>query len=165
MIFKNLLNKVFNKYCLSKVIIIFIVGLITRAFVAYFWDVNVFVEYDDLISCIYYFIMAIFTVLLHEFITYFEFGTVSNFSSDYITSEVIKFDDIVKPYNIKGKGDLTNITASNNTVVDIQSKIDQYYTFDESNPCQMNLSSLIDLPPSAFNSSFPPPVILTNWCF
>jgi hypothetical protein len=55
-----------------------------------------------------------------------------------------------------------NITASNNTVVDTQSKIDQYYTFDESSPCHMNLSSLIDLPQSAFNSSFPPPVTLTN---
>ena len=51
-----------------------------------------------------------------------------------------------------------NITASNNTVVDSQGKIDQYYTFDQTHPCQMNLSSLIDLPPSAFNSSFPPPV-------
>jgi len=55
-----------------------------------------------------------------------------------------------------------NITASNNTVLDTQSKIDPYYTFDQTNPCQMNLSSLIDLPPSAFNSSFPPPIILTN---
>ena len=51
-----------------------------------------------------------------------------------------------------------NITASNNTVFDDQGKIDQYYTFDETYPCQMNLSSLIDLPPSAFNSSFPPPI-------
>jgi hypothetical protein len=51
-----------------------------------------------------------------------------------------------------------NITASNNTVLDTQGKIDQYYTFDTSYSCQMNLSSLIDLPPSAFNSSFPPPV-------
>jgi hypothetical protein len=51
-----------------------------------------------------------------------------------------------------------NMTASNNTVVDTQSKIDQYYTFDSTSPCQTNLSSLIDLPPSAFNSSFPPPV-------
>jgi hypothetical protein len=51
-----------------------------------------------------------------------------------------------------------NITASNNTVVNTQGKIDQYYVFDDANPCQMNLSSLIDLPPSAFNSSFPPPV-------
>ena len=55
-----------------------------------------------------------------------------------------------------------NITASNNTVFNTQSKIDQYYTFDESNPCRMNLSSLIDLPPSAFNSSFPPPVMLSD---
>jgi len=51
-----------------------------------------------------------------------------------------------------------NITASNNTVVNTQGKIDQYYIFDTRYPCQMNLSSLIDLPPSAFNSSFPPPV-------
>ena len=51
-----------------------------------------------------------------------------------------------------------NMTASNNTVINTQTKIDQYYTFDDTYPCQMNLSSLIDLPPSAFNSSFPPPV-------
>ena len=55
-----------------------------------------------------------------------------------------------------------NITASNNTVLNTQTKIDQYYTFDTSYPCQMNLSSLIDLPPSAFNSSFPPPVTLPD---
>ena len=52
-----------------------------------------------------------------------------------------------------------NISAENNCVVNNQTKIDQYYTFDQTNPCSMNLSSLIDLPPSAFNSSFPPPVI------
>jgi hypothetical protein len=55
-----------------------------------------------------------------------------------------------------------NMTASNNTVVNTQSKIDQYYIFDQIKPCQMNLSSLIDLPPSAFNSSFPPPVKIRN---
>ena len=48
------------------------------------------------------------------------------------------------------------------TMVNIQSKIDQYYVFDERNPCQMNLSNLIDLSPSAFNSSFPPPTALSN---
>jgi hypothetical protein len=54
-----------------------------------------------------------------------------------------------------------NITASNNCVVNNQTKIDQYYTFDQLDPCQQNLSSLIDLPPSAFNSTFPPPVLMT----
>ncbi|UJR32635.1 hypothetical protein I4U23_020095 [Adineta vaga] len=55
-----------------------------------------------------------------------------------------------------------NITASNNTVVNIQTKLDQYYRYDTTNPCQMNLSTLIDLPPSAFNSTFPPPIILVK---
>jgi hypothetical protein len=51
-----------------------------------------------------------------------------------------------------------NITANNNTVINNQEKIDQYYTCDTRHPCYMNLTSLIDLPPSAFNSSFPSPV-------
>ena len=53
-----------------------------------------------------------------------------------------------------------NITASNNTLVNKQFKIDQYYTLNGTYPCQMNLTDFIDLPPSAFNSSFPPPVFL-----
>jgi hypothetical protein len=55
-----------------------------------------------------------------------------------------------------------NISASNNTVVDKQSTIDEYYTYDTTDPCNKNLSSLIDLPPSAFNSSFPPPVAVNS---
>ncbi len=54
------------------------------------------------------------------------------------------------------------VSASNNTVVDQQSKIDEYYTYDTTNPCEKNLTSFIDLPPSAFNSSFPPPVMKTG---
>ncbi|CAF0951387.1 unnamed protein product [Adineta ricciae] len=52
-----------------------------------------------------------------------------------------------------------NISAANNCVVNMQTKIIEYYTFDQTSPCSMNLSSLIDLPPSAFNASFPPPAI------
>jgi hypothetical protein len=55
-----------------------------------------------------------------------------------------------------------NISASNNSVVNNEGKIDQYYTLDQTNPCETNLTSLIDLPPSAFNSSFPPPVLPTT---
>jgi hypothetical protein len=58
-----------------------------------------------------------------------------------------------------------NITASNNCVVNNQTKIDQYYTFDQLGPCRSNLSSLIDLPASAFNSTFPPPVIMIDSSF
>lgn len=52
-----------------------------------------------------------------------------------------------------------NISASNNSVVNKQSTIDKYYVYDSRNPCNSSLSSLIDLPPSAFNSTFGPPVI------
>ena len=52
-----------------------------------------------------------------------------------------------------------NISAENNCVITNQTKINTYYTFNTNIPCSMNLSSLIHLPASAFNSSFPPPVI------
>ncbi len=55
-----------------------------------------------------------------------------------------------------------NMTANNNTLINTQTKIEQYYTFDQIKPCSVNLSSLIDIPASAFNSSFPPPVFLTE---
>ncbi len=51
-----------------------------------------------------------------------------------------------------------NISAENNCVRNGESQIDQYYSFDENKPCSINSSSLINLPVSAFNSSFPPPV-------
>ena len=54
-----------------------------------------------------------------------------------------------------------NITASNNTLINQKFQTDKYYAFDTLKPCEMNLSSLIDLPPSAFNSSFPPPVVIS----
>lgn len=57
-----------------------------------------------------------------------------------------------------------NITAQNNCVVNNSTKIEQYYVFDSTIPCSMNLSSLIDLSPSGFNASFPPPVIdIKQW--
>ena len=58
-----------------------------------------------------------------------------------------------------------NITAQDNCVVNNQTKINQYYIFDRINPCLMNFSSLIDLPPWAFNSSFPPPISMTKKLF
>ena len=55
-----------------------------------------------------------------------------------------------------------NISAEHNCVVNTGGQIDTYYTFDSTTPCAMNLSSLIDLPASAFNASFPPPVLIDN---
>ncbi len=51
-----------------------------------------------------------------------------------------------------------NISAENNCVQNNGVKIDTFYQFDENQPCSVNSSNLINLPISAFNSSFPPPV-------
>jgi hypothetical protein len=55
-----------------------------------------------------------------------------------------------------------NISAYNNTIMNNQSTIGQYFSYDSTSPCLMNLSSLINLPNSSFNSSFPPPVVATS---
>ncbi|UJR16894.1 hypothetical protein I4U23_003792 [Adineta vaga] len=47
-----------------------------------------------------------------------------------------------------------SLTAVNNAVVNNQSTINQYYTFDKKYPCLHSLSRLINLTVSAFNSSF-----------
>lgn len=51
-----------------------------------------------------------------------------------------------------------NITANNNTLVNTGTKIENIYVLDQTKPCENNLTSLIDIPPSAFNSTFSPPV-------
>ncbi len=55
-----------------------------------------------------------------------------------------------------------NISAYNNTIMNNQSTINQYFSYDSTSPCLMNLSTLINLPNSSFNSSFPPPVVATS---
>ena len=73
-------------------------------------------------------------------------------SGNYITTN--NFTSLISICNSR------NITAENNCVVTNQTKTEAPYTFDTSDPCSMSLSSLIDLPISAFNSSFPPPVLI-----
>jgi hypothetical protein len=51
-----------------------------------------------------------------------------------------------------------NISAYNNTISNNQSVISQYFSYDSTNPCLTSLSSGINIPASAFNSSFSPPV-------
>jgi hypothetical protein len=54
-----------------------------------------------------------------------------------------------------------NVSAYNNSIVHNQTVISQYFSYDTTNPCLANLSSGINLPASAFNSSFSPPVSAT----
>jgi hypothetical protein len=74
-----LLGRIFTKSNLNKIIIIFIAGFISRVLIVYFYNVNVFFEYLNIISILYYSFMSFFIVIVHEVINYFEFNIIPAF--------------------------------------------------------------------------------------
>ena len=89
--YSGLLNKIFNKSNLNKILIIFIVGFTSRIFINYMYNVNVFIDYLNKISVIYYVLMSMFTVLIHEIITHFNINVIPAcvFDSCYYTRNLI----------------------------------------------------------------------------
>lgn len=83
------LKKIFNKKSIIKIFIIFIVGFIIRIIVNYFYNINVFIDYTNIISIIYYYFMALFVVVINEITTQFQFPFSSFFS--YVFSVIKKF--------------------------------------------------------------------------
>jgi hypothetical protein len=77
----NVLNRIFNKSNFNKVLIIFIVGFISRVFVGYIYSVNVYLDYLSPVSILYYICLSAFIVLVHEFVNYF--NNVPSFSFIY----------------------------------------------------------------------------------
>ena len=71
-----LLSKIFTKANLNKMIIIFIVGFISRVLLVNIYNVNVYFEYTNIISIIYYLSMSFFIIIVHEFVNYFEFNII-----------------------------------------------------------------------------------------
>jgi hypothetical protein len=62
---KNLF-KIFNKKFIIKIFIIFIVGFIIRITVNHAYNINVFIDYTNMISIFYYYFMALFAVVINE---------------------------------------------------------------------------------------------------
>jgi len=81
----ELLSRIFTKSNVSKVLIIFTVGLISRIAIGFYYDVNVFREYYKTLSLIYYWSMAMFIVVLGELFTYFNFNILPPFIFEYYT--------------------------------------------------------------------------------
>ena len=77
---------IFNKVNLTKVVIIFFVGLISRLTINNLYLVNVFIDYTNLISLIYYFSMSCFIVLVHDIVSYFHFSIFPSFIFTYCHS-------------------------------------------------------------------------------
>ena len=83
-----------NRVTISKVIIIFTLGFISRVLINNIYNVNVFVEYTHTISLVYYTIMSLVIVLVSDLVAYFQFSLIPSFVFDlfgYFGSLVVKF--------------------------------------------------------------------------
>ena len=96
--FPEFIKKIFNKSNLNKILIIFIVGLTTRISINYIYNINVFVDYFNKISIIYYVSMSMFTVFIHEVITHFNINIIPTYlfdSCDYIKKLIFNLVNLV----------------------------------------------------------------------
>src|SRR5438477_7522017 len=66
-----LFMRVLNKSNRMKMIFVFVVGFISRVFVNNVYNVNVFLDYLDQISLIYYLFFSLFIIIIHEFVDCF----------------------------------------------------------------------------------------------
>lgn len=73
-IFSLFIKRIFNRYNLTKIIIVFIIGLSIRLYINVYYDINVFTQFLSLTSLTYYFFISCFTVVVHEYVTFFNFS-------------------------------------------------------------------------------------------
>jgi hypothetical protein len=83
----------------------------SRFFVNYFTDINVFVDYTNFISLAYYIFMSIFVVLVHELVSFFNLSIFPNFDNKIILGH---FD------SIPSSSESTNIVTSKGGVKEIK---------------------------------------------
>lgn len=103
--FSSLWNRIFNRLNLSKVLVIFVVGFVSRVLVNYFWDVNVFIDYLNSISLGYYGFMGIFVVLVNELFSYIDLKLLPKISLDVFSISSIRrgISSIISNIGHKGK--------------------------------------------------------------
>ena len=106
----SLWNRNIHILNLSKVLVIFVVGFVSRVLVNYFWDVNVFVDYLNSISLGYYGFMAILVVLVNELFSYIDFKLLPKINKDVFSISSIRktFSFIINNIGNKGKVSISN---------------------------------------------------------
>lgn len=92
--FKKFLEKHLTRKNITKILIIFIVGFIGRAFINEVFDISVFKDYCHIISLAFYGFMSIIAVFFDELSLMFSFTSIKNFLIPYIKLFLIK--DFIK---------------------------------------------------------------------
>jgi hypothetical protein len=77
--FKIILKRVFTPVNVSKAIVIFLVGFISRYFINDYYDINVFKEYLTLVSITFYSVFAAFVVFVNELFSFININIIPNF--------------------------------------------------------------------------------------
>lgn len=128
---------------IKKVLIIFIFGFLSRIFIFYFYDINVFKNFLNAIAIIYCSFMAFFVVLIQEFITYFNINTIPSFIINcikFILNKFIKYNNIIKFFFNSKKNlylDSYNNEKSNTSIKD--TKISNIFNMNSSGKDKGNL--------------------------
>ena len=76
-IFYNIIKRIFTRDNLCKIFVIFVFGFVSRLLINSYFDINVFIEFLNPISVLYYMFFSSFIVMIHEFIN---FNSLPSFS-------------------------------------------------------------------------------------
>ena len=110
---------IFNRYTLTKVCIIFFVGLFSRFLVNFCLDVNVFSEFGSYISLAYYIVFSYFIVAIQGIVDYLHLNIIPIFIIDlfsFLMNKIIYFYSSLKSLNIKNFYEIFN-TFSNKAIL------------------------------------------------
>jgi hypothetical protein len=136
--------KVFNKVNLSKVFIIFIIGLISRGLINYIYDVNVFMEYTTGISLLYYTFMTFAIVLVHELVNYFN---ISIIRYEILLSFIRKVFSVMNDEKLLVSGDQAGISSS------YKNKLSNILSMNDSNKGESTGNKETEIGKSCVNKS------------
>ena len=92
----NLFYRIFTKSNLNKAIIIFTIGFISRILVNNIYGINVYLDYLNTISFIYYITFSLLIVFTHELITYFDINIIPSFSFNIWNLPIRLFDSFLR---------------------------------------------------------------------
>lgn len=96
---KNFFSKLLLPTNISKIIVIFTVGLLSRYLINEYLDVNVFTEYLSLISIAFYSVFATFVVFVNELFSFFNINIIPNFIINILNSTGVALEYlVVKPF-------------------------------------------------------------------
>jgi hypothetical protein len=94
----SILTRIFTKSNLIKYFTIFILGFISRIFINYMFNINIFSNYLYQISGIYYLFLSSLIILINEFLNYshltLDVNHFSNSSFKYTGSKIYTMDSV-----------------------------------------------------------------------